>query len=238
MQFYAFNTSINASNVANATIIVLVGGWTTQNVSATIYLGEGGSISGRVTNASNGSAISDKEVRAYSGDKVVKSAITDSNGYYILTGIEPGIYQVRPYPVSGQIVNQQNPVTVSSNSEIRDIDFQLEYGLAITGVVARATDGMGILGIKVLAYNANLELVGTGITDAGGAYVIPQLVPGNYFLQTQNTFGFKDKFCENAKTQETATKVNLNEGIRTINFTLESTLDDFYDQMLDDMNKD
>jgi hypothetical protein len=222
--------SINSIHTAFADSIPVVPvnpGVVTPSID--IVLEAGGSISGLVTAESGGAALPNITVRAYSGSRCVKTAVTDSTGAYSIAGIAPGSYSVRTYHASGYWDSSYNTaVSVSSNTDHGNINFSLVGGLSINGSVVSESDGAGIHGIKVIAYNSNWEPVASSMTDSSGAYNIEGLTPGEYYLQTLNSLGYKDEYCQDADSPEAAAKVNLIKGSRTIDFSLGSIVYDYF----------
>jgi hypothetical protein len=208
-----------------------------------ISLGTGGSISGKVVRDSDKTGIANIEVRAQSGSSIVKSTVTDSNGIYFLSGIAPGNYYLQTHNSAGYddeyyLENQQTPIAVAANAETGNINFSLAAGWFIQGTIVRDSDGSGIQGVLVIAYNTEWKQIGMNTTNASGEYKIKLDKPGDYYLRTFNSIGYKDEFIENANTAEKATKVNVNEGTRIINFTLESIAEDLFNKMLEEMNSE
>ena len=132
-----------------------------------------GAISGRVTDAVSGSGIYNALVSA-SGPSS-GSAYSDSNGYYTISGLTPGSYQVTASK-SGY-ASQTKPATVSSGSTTT-VDFQLQPNPGkIGGRVTDASTGNGIAGATVSYSGPNSGSVNT---DSNGDYLTPDLQPGGY----------------------------------------------------------
>jgi hypothetical protein len=103
-------------------------------------------------------------------------------------------------------------VTVTAGDDTDEIEFTLEYGGAITGVVTDG-DGNGVEGLWVSAGKS--DFFNWAMTDANGEYRIPALSPGDYdvFVHQQ------DDWVE----QHYITPVPVTAGTDTygINFVLE-----------------
>ncbi|MCG6117475.1 MAG: carboxypeptidase regulatory-like domain-containing protein [Aquimonas sp.] len=70
------------------------------------------------------------------------------------------------------------------------IDFALQPGASLTGIITRSTGGLPIPGVEVRAFNSAGRLAGVGRSSARGTWRIAGLSPGNYFVSTSNNQGF------------------------------------------------
>ncbi len=164
---------------------------TTADVDAA--LAAGGSISGKVTDAS-GDAIADAVVEAIppgAGDIV--QTTTDASGEYILNGLTagdyavsfagpPGSFHVFEYYNDKRTLQEADVVSVGVGATTTDIDASLAAGGRITGTVETA-GGDPIADAEVLAVpeSENGEVVET-LTDADGTYTLDGLESGEYVL--------------------------------------------------------
>ncbi len=128
-----------------------------------------GAITGQVTDAEDGSAISGAQV-----SDGIRTALTDAAGMYTIDDVSPGSYQVTAsregYETSSLTVN------VLSGS-IAVVDFSLNEVIlpgSITGSVTDAEDGSPIAGATVS------DGTRTATTDASGKYNIADVPPGTY----------------------------------------------------------
>jgi hypothetical protein len=206
-------------------------GITAGNVTSAIdfTLDPGGRISGLVTDASTGSPLEGIEVSTRGG--LWTGACTDSEGEYILEGLpldtgivvgaessgQPWCYNAGTYaPEFWEEVDNEGaatPITLSSGTaEAIDIDFTLEQGGTISGMVYEGD------GATVIPYaNVNFESIATGNgwgtqADATGAYHSPGLAAGDYRVRA-SAAGFADEFFDEAGANgENATPVTVTAG--------------------------
>ena len=110
------NTSIVASVPAGATtgpVVVTVGGVASNGVTFTV--GSTGPVSGTVSRASDGSAISGALVEALQSGVVKGSATTAGNGTYSIGNLLVGTYDLRA-SASGYTVQAQNGIAVNAGA--------------------------------------------------------------------------------------------------------------------------
>jgi thermitase len=128
-----------------------------------------GAITGQVTDAEHGSAISGAEV-----SDGIRTALTDAAGMYAIDDVPPGSYQV----VASKEGYQTSSLTVSVLSETTAVaNFSLSQIIvpgSITGSVTDAEDGSPIVGAAVS------DGARTVTTDASGKYTIVDVPSGSY----------------------------------------------------------
>ena len=128
-----------------------------------------GRISGQVTDARDGSAISG--VRVSDG---IRTYFTDSAGKYTIDNVPPGSYQVvatkEGYESSSLTVTVSEEITAVANLSLSQV---IVPGV-ITGTVTDAEDGSAIWGAQVS------DGIRTVLTDATGQYTINDVPPGSY----------------------------------------------------------
>jgi hypothetical protein len=205
----------------------------TGNISFALDLG--GIISGRVTRASDGAGIPNAQVRIYSDPLNVFGSMTtinaDSDGYYRFTSLAAGYYIV--LASAPGYANQDyrddlsymgSPVHVSLGEELSNTNFVLQLGGSISGRITRDSDGAGISGASITAWNANKFGGGFGSIDSSGNYSVPGLEPGYYYVQVSSS-GYAGEYYPNALDRNTATVVAVNPSvdISNINVSLAST---------------
>lgn len=128
-----------------------------------------GGITGQVTDAQDGSAISEAQV-----SDGIRTALTDAAGMYTIDDVPPGSYHV----VAGKEGYESSSSTVtvlSGNTAVADFSLnEIIVPGSIAGSVTDAADGSPIVGAAVTD--------GTRIatTDASGKYTIADVPPGNY----------------------------------------------------------
>jgi len=180
------------------TPVSVTAGQDTPNINFELQLG--GSISGTITPVGGG-LIEDKiDLSACFEDESFCSwASMRSDGTYEIIGLLPGKYRVHAYQwPKGYWIDEvyeetrdwdaYTPVIVTAGGETSGIDFTLELGGGITGVVEDG-DGNPIVGVWVVANDyAGDYFVSWGKTDVTGTYRILELPAGSYrvFLDPQN----------------------------------------------------
>jgi thermitase len=128
-----------------------------------------GSITGQVTDAEDGSAISGAQV-----SDGIRTALADAAGMYTIDDVSPGSHQV----VASKAGYQSSSLTVNVLSEATAVaSFSLSQIIvpgSITGLVTDAKDGSPIAGATVS------DGTRTVTTDASGRYTIADLTAGGY----------------------------------------------------------
>jgi hypothetical protein len=150
-----------------------------------------GSISGTVTDSATGQPIEGAVVVAHSR-RFARRATTGPDGTYAITGLRAGAYRV---VARGQGYAPQmypDPVIVDAGQGVTGINFALTPGTnpppppppppgrgSISGIVTSAVTQQPIPNAMVHAMGNNC-CGGSTRTGADGAYIIPNLMPGNY----------------------------------------------------------
>jgi hypothetical protein len=136
-------------------------------------LGPAGAISGRVTSAGTGQAISGASVYAF-GPNGSATVTTDTGGRYsIYCQLAPGRYRVRASATGFQTAYYPDSVTVFAGEMTPDINFALAMNGGITGQVTNAQTSEPVFHASV----GNGQ--GSAYTDSNGVYVIATN-PGSY----------------------------------------------------------
>ncbi|MEI8199491.1 MAG: SdrD B-like domain-containing protein [Eubacteriales bacterium] len=185
--------------------IAVLGGENITNVDAGLY--QKASVGDRVWNDINGDGVQDageagipnvKVILTYPDNSTV-STITDANGYYLFSNLNPGNYTLSIDPTTLPANYQQTyekdgslggsvPVTLISNSVVTDVDFGYYVKSSIGDFVWQDTNANGIQdagepglpGVTVTLYNyAGTEIAAT-TTDSNGQYLFPDLLVGTY----------------------------------------------------------
>ena len=187
------------------TAVSVTAGQNTPGINFT--LAYGGSISGTVTAVGGGLIEENIDVSAcFEDNSFCGWATVQSDGTYQIIGLLPGEYRVHAYqyPEGGYWIDEvfyetrywdaYTPVSVTAGQDMPDINFTLELGGGITGVVEDG-DGNPIEGVWVVANDyAGDYFVSWAQTDATGAYRILGLPAGTYrvFLDPQNGWAGQD----------------------------------------------
>lgn len=145
-----------------------------------------------------------------SGSGIVSGASTNASGQYELT-LPPGTYVLRAntfgaitpaLPAGYRRLAWPNiacddgftcdntigtPVVVNAGVPVTGIDFALQPGGGISGIVRRASDSTPLAGIEVSVQGENGFFGSGATTDAGGAFSVTGLPPGRYRLFSRGT---------------------------------------------------
>ncbi|NPV60687.1 MAG: hypothetical protein HPY75_13650 [Actinobacteria bacterium] len=173
----------------------------TVNVGETItgidaFLEKPGSISGRVTSASQPGGVSEVEVALFPADdpehQVADAWTAWSNGTYSISNIPPGDYKVlfTPQYWSGDYEREwyddkrsfddADVITIGDGQNLTGINAVLERNGYISGRVTGELDPDGLYGVQVMAYDLDHNYCGSGWSDSEGRYYIYGLDQGSY----------------------------------------------------------
>ncbi|WBB93489.1 carboxypeptidase regulatory-like domain-containing protein [Verrucosispora sp. WMMC514] len=182
-----------------------------------------GTISGRLTTAA-GAAAPDVPVVVYpSGEyDVLASTMTDADGAYTLPQLNPGSYTVGYLPDSRpeQYYRQQlrpwdaDPVVVTAGATTT-VDEQLLPTGTISGQLLDAA-GEPVFDLRVLAIEADANLVASARTDENGRYEM-DVVAGRYRVQFEPIEGsYQRQYVPGQVDEESATLFEVTEGARVV----------------------
>jgi Carboxypeptidase regulatory-like domain len=182
-----------------ATHRVMPPAWSGVAAEGPLYIG-GGSIAGRVTNASGGVAIEKISVCAQTqigDDSFGVCEGSNANGEYTISNLPSGSYTVEfspGYPCvtcvqqnyitqyyddkSSLTEAQALPVTVGSTTS--GIDAQMVEGGEITGTVTNISGGAAIEGIEVCTFLDSEGRTRCASTNASGEYTLTGLASSSY----------------------------------------------------------
>ena len=208
----------------------------------------GGAISGRVFARKNREPIPGLEVivEKQNSQEPPLFTYTDAQGFYALHGLSDGQYTVEtgtqrdanPETRSRKRFLTQyyhgrldrelaEKVTVESGTSVTGVEFSLVEGGMITGTVRSRYNGSPISGIEILPQDISKMVLHPpkGKTNTAGRYVIEDLAPGEYILDTslpKNSQRFVKVFYRDKLSPERADKITVDEDarIRAIDFNL------------------
>lgn len=197
-----------------------------------------GSVSGRVTikgKPAPGIFVGLRKTAAGVGPEQFLKAITDHEGFYRITNVPPGSYDIQPsalaYVVSDANNTRSKNVIVAEDENVEDINFSLVRGGVITGKVIDA-DGRPVIQQQVHLYRieavqqqARQVFSGARVqTDDRGIYRFFGLNAGRYKVAsgrgednyaggyTANRNVYKQVFHPDQTDQEKATVIDVREG--------------------------
>jgi Carboxypeptidase regulatory-like domain len=162
-------------------------------------LGEGTTISGRVTDTS-GTPLLGVEVFASpvngSESFFFGSAVTNSNGEYTILHVPSGSFRVGFFPEFGrnfifQYWNNEpnfslaNPVEIKEEKPATAINAKLQEGGRISGTVTDAATHKPLSGVFVFGNTSTFEFFGFGVTNSNGEYTMVGLGTGTYALEAE-----------------------------------------------------
>ena len=228
--------------VGSGTNVPVVQGTVTTGVD--FVLSRGGSITGTVM--AGGAPASGVSIRLYnaSGGVVGSSVSTNDAGLYTFSGLASGTYYVRTSSVTAGYLQQiysgiqcgvscpavttGTAVVVVQGAPTSGVDFSLQLGGTITGIVTDASSGAPLADVSVAIYSSGGSSAGSVSTNSNGVYTTMGLPSGTYFVKTTNDLGYIDQLhaggvCPRGScTATTGTGVNVTFGATTsgVNFGL------------------
>jgi hypothetical protein len=188
-----------------------------------------GRIAGRVTSAREPGGVKDVQVAAYDqSHRLVSSALTASNGTYIIKDLPAGKYKVQFEPSTGSDyfpqwykdkpdIETADAVAVNSGATTLGINALLWEGGRITGKVTSAKEPGGVSDVGVFVYDQNMSLLGDGLTGAGGAYTVKGLPLGIYkvYFAPPEGSSYLPQWYNNKPDDTAADAVTVTEGATT-----------------------
>lgn len=219
----------SGATLPDATPVPVTVGQTTPNIDET--LGQGGSISGVVTDAATGYPLGGAEVilTDNAGDEIFpdSEAITEPDGTYRLANLPPGSYKVEflgegalgfQFYNDASTLGAANSVTVGAGQAVTGIDAALSEGGTLEGHVRDAATGQPIADANVEVVDASGNFLTYGRTDPNGYYEIPGLAPGSYYVQVfpiTSPPNYEYLFYGGSATLAGATPVRITAGATT-----------------------
>ena len=200
-------------------------------------LNEGGSIIGLVLADEDGQPLAGSHIKAFLMVNPNRKfhALTEDVGTYKLGAIPTGTYVVHAncagykgeYFDDVKERGDASPVRVEEPNVTSDIDFGLETGSAITGIVTDKTDDSPIAGAVVSvvtllndhSFHRPPRFLHITRTNEDGTYTI-QVKPGFYLVHAIAR-GYSHEWYEDAETPETGTPVQVFEDQHTTGIDLD-----------------
>ena len=214
-----------------------------QVVAIDFALVRGGSISGTVTDSATGAPLEGAFVAVWDGGEIFASEHTAPNGLYnISVALPQGQYFVTASGGVGYVVELYDDIScaglcdptagdaisVGPGEVVAGINFALEAGASIAGIVTDQITQAGIADVRVDIFDVTGEWVTSANTEADGSYITPAELPeGTYFACTWNDQGYLEELFDGMNcsmgcdvTQGDAISVGLGEEVTGINFEL------------------
>jgi hypothetical protein len=220
-----------ATNLANVTKVVQVGGSAVTGASVTLPLS--GAVSGTVTGGTTAAPVAGVCVEATrkTGRGAPGLAVTDGQGQYTMTGLAAGSYTIlfapdcaaglggfRPQWFNGQQSEAQaTPVGVGPGSTHAGVDATLTGDGGMSGTVQ--VSGSPVGGVCVIAYPASgTQRPALAETAANGTYTIADLAPGSYHVEFKAGCGasaYTTQWYNGVASKGAATPVVVTTGTET-----------------------
>lgn len=230
----------NAIEKSDAVALNIIPGQEISDIS--FDLAKGGYILGTVRDQTSGDPLFDIDIDIYDANLnwVSYSDHTNHSGTYLLGALPFGDYFVSSDPESDpgyrpEFYNdvfwpdQASMITLTSSSNIENIDFDLIIGGKVTGHVTDDVTDLGIAEVEIEVYSQDHSLVPVRIVSSSsdGSFTSYGMQSGSYYFlaRAPNHFNYTSEYYNEASSFETATLVNVIEGNLTsgINFTLHYT---------------
>jgi 5-hydroxyisourate hydrolase-like protein (transthyretin family) len=199
------NCTNNNGAVNGTALTVTADGSTT---TAGFALVPGITISGTVKSALTGLAATNASVNLFNASNVQVASTGVNSGTFTTPGLLPGSYWVKTsnssglidqvYKAGGNLVCSSScrapdvgtAVTVTTAATPSTIDFSLDTGGSISGMVTNKVGGAAISNLQVQAYDSAGNFVNSQSTNSSGVYTIGGLTAGNYYVATSGFGGF------------------------------------------------
>lgn len=210
----------NTTNLKEADLVAVFADSHTTGID--FALSRRGSLSGTATNETNGEPIIGAAVEAFSETPLINfansiagfRARTDSSGNYTIENVPSGKYLVLSHAEGylpeffeeAATKDSADLVVVEANANVEDIDFTLERGGSISGLVASESDSLPIAGALVKVFSSNNRRHLRTYSGNNGEYRVDGLPTGAYFVQVIAR-GFFSEFYDNARGLGQATPI-------------------------------
>lgn len=198
------------SGATTGSVVVTVFGGASNGSTFTVTVVLPGTISGTITRASGGSAISGATVQAIQAGIMTSTATTAADGTYAITNLAPATYAVRVLASGFSSALQSTGVSSSTTSTV---NVALSQPGSVSGTVTQANGTTPIAGAAVTLY---LGAVATGSTSTSslGAYSMASLAPGAYTVQAASVgFHTTSQGATIAENANTTTNLSLDAAV-------------------------
>jgi uncharacterized surface anchored protein len=191
-----------------------------------------GSISGLVSDQATGDPVPGALVKAFSEkrqSKMAFRAVTDENGVYAFAGLPEGDYIVvaaaeeylPEFYQEADSIRNATLVTVENGVDVQDINFTLERGGTLRGIVTAEESGAPIANAIVHLSLENGYSKRSEKTDENGAYEFNGLRNGTYYAVAEARGYLREWYSEaTARDEATPIEVTTSSTVEGIDFTL------------------
>ncbi len=209
-------------DVRNGTPVVVA--LATQTAGIDFTLESGGSISGRVTRASNGSSVS-ADVLLFDADGNQIGIDFTSGGNYSFVRLPEGTYFLRAHTYGGELadelyqdilceptctVTDGTPVSTTLGVPTTGIDFELEaFPTGTVSGFVRDGSGAPLSGVLVQLQRSNGSTADSTSTAADGSFQLLGVDFDTYFARTSGTDGYADELFDDVPCEPSC---NVNDG--------------------------
>jgi len=194
-----------------------------------IEVPRGGTISGKVISAREHLPLADMDIDVFDllGARIPLTARTDASGHYLLGALPAGDYLVRADSWLGQNYSalyhsnaifelDATPVTVTVGSDTGGIDFALNQGAAIQGVLTASNGGAPAPGIDMDVFDpkGRFYSIADAVSSVTGFYRLTLMPPGDWIVQADPTVqqGYVDEYYDGEYALTRASIVTLSSG--------------------------
>jgi hypothetical protein len=194
---------MNTLVMSRLVVVAVAWHWSVQSapVQRSTVVGRA-AVAGTLVELGDGKTPVRRAIVSISGlDSVVRSAITDDEGRFLIEGLPAGTYRlkaVKPGYLNGEFGSTRVgapgvPVQVTDGQKAMSLTFGIAHGAALSGTV-RDTRGFPLQNTRVAAFRRTpgLKYVATGnvaFADDRGCYRIFGLPPGRYIVVATFPFG-------------------------------------------------
>ena len=214
----------NTTDWAQAATVLVAAGLTTAGID--FSLAAGATISGTVYESDGVTPIAGTRVFAQRDGGGGNEAHTAADGTYTVHGLAPGDYIVEAeaagfarefYPGASDF-EAATRVAATPGADTPGVDFTLEMGASISGVVVRDSDGTPVAGADVWADTYECCGGGNGTrTEQDGTYTIQGLASGDYRVQVHTPEqGLVSQFYNGTADWSQAARVTVAAGQTTV----------------------
>ncbi|HTZ86185.1 MAG TPA: carboxypeptidase-like regulatory domain-containing protein [Solirubrobacteraceae bacterium] len=232
-----------ATRAAATAVTVTAGGAAVKNVSAVLEPvapppPPTGTISGTVTSATTSAPLANAHVCAVNIATALETCTaSDASGTYALAELAPGEYDVEFVAAEGgeayepqwykekSSKAEAEAVKVTSGANTEAVDAKLQPTPppppptgTISGTVTSATTSAPLANIRVCAVSLATAVETCILTDASGAYALPELAPGDYhvdFVAAEGGEAYESQWYKEKKAEVEAEAVTVTAGEST-----------------------